>query len=118
VAALASSLPDGDRYKVWLLLLAPSVSLAVTAIWLWAQVEIANYMQDRKIRSVAKNIRTTLQASLANPNTSEEHRLVIRKKLEEIDLIIADRELSRIRSLVPVTFSDVRKTHSETATHK
>jgi hypothetical protein len=113
LVALANSLPEGSRAKFWLTLIAPSVSVVLSVMWLWAQVEIANYMQDRKLKSLVSDAKSNLQEALNNPNTSEEHRNVIRKKLEEIELIVADRELGRIKSLSPISLSDVRKSQSE-----
>ena len=70
------------------------------------QVEIASYMQNRKLRSVVRTTTAVLLDALNNPNTSEDHRNDIRKKLEEIELIIADRELGRIRLLSLSTVTD------------
>jgi hypothetical protein len=114
LVTLANSLPNESRIKFWLILISPSVSVVLSVIWLWAQVEIANYMQDRKLRSLVKSIKTTLQDALNNPNTSEDHRNVIRKKLEEVEIIIADRELGKIRSLTPITFSEAQRNQSGT----
>lgn len=113
LVALANSFPEGSRVRFWLTLIAPSVSAVLSVMWLWAQVEIANYVQDRKLKSLVRDAKSNLQEALNNPNTSEEHRNVIRKKLEEIELIVADRELGRIKSLSPISFTDIRKSQSE-----
>jgi len=63
-------------------------------------------MQNRKLRSVVRTTTAVLLDALNNPNTSEDHRNDIRKKLEEIELIIADRELGRIRLLSLSTVTD------------
>ena len=45
--------------------------------WLWLQVEIANYVQWLKVRSLARSAKSTLQEAMANPDTSAKHKAVI-----------------------------------------
>jgi len=103
MVAIASTLPEDSLIKPWLMYAAPATSVALSAIWLWSQLEIANYMRDRKIKVLAERTRLTLLDSINNPATSEEHRNVIRGKLEQLEVIVADRELERIKDLTPVT---------------
>lgn len=107
--ALASSLPEGSRLRFWLTLVAPCFSVVLSALFLWAQIEIANFMQDRKVKVLVRRTQETLQAALRNEHTSESHRRLIKKKLEELDLLVADRELKRIKEMVPITIANYKK---------
>jgi hypothetical protein len=106
---LADSFPDSNPFKVWLKVAAPSASVVLSILWLWCQVEVANYMRDRKLRSVIRKTKTILEDALNNPQTSEGHRNEIREKLQQLELTVADRELARIQSLAPITASDIQR---------
>lgn len=99
-----------NLWKSWLIVASPSVSIILSALWLWFQVGIANYVQDLKLKQLVRSTKAILLEALDNPNTSDDHREAIRKRLEELELIIADRQMKQIRSLSPVTASDIRKT--------
>lgn len=114
LAAIASSLPNENSLKFWLLILAPSISVLVGVLWLWTQVEIANYWQDRKLKTIVKTAKRVLLEALENPNTSEEHRKLLQKKLEETELVIADIHLGRIKSMSALlTVSDIKDIESK-----
>jgi len=106
--AFANSLPDDNLIKPWLLFASPSVSLAASALWIWVQVEVANKVQDIKIKLLAKRLRVFLRTALEDKNCSGEHRQKLETRLHELDIIIADRDLGRLRSLTPITSDDIR----------
>ena len=112
LAAIANYLPPTSPFRTGLILVSPSVSVVLGLVWLWAQVEIANYVQDRKLTSLVQNTKATLVEALRNPTTSLEHKEVIRKKLEELELMIADRGLLRIKSLSVISSEGIRKSES------
>jgi hypothetical protein len=78
-------------------------------VWLWLRVEVANYVQWLKVKAFAKSAKLTLQESLNNPSTSEEHKKVIRARLEEVELLLADHQMKRIRSVATITVKDVQE---------
>ncbi len=104
----ANSLPDSSHIKFWLVLAAPSVSVFLGVIWLWLRVEIANYVQGLKVRSIARAAKATLQEALANPSTSEEHKSRIRSRLEEVEMLLSDHQMKRIRAISTVTIHDLQ----------
>ena len=109
VAALANSLSNQNPFKQWLILAAPSVSVLVTAIWLWLQVMILNLLHDREVMSLTASAKETLIEALNNPNTSEAHRTLIQKQLEELELLSINRKMERIKTLAIVQEADFRK---------
>jgi hypothetical protein len=74
LVVLASSLPENSRVRLWLTLIAPFLSVALTVIWLRAQVEIVTYMKNRKMKILGERARGVLQEALKNPNTSSSSR--------------------------------------------
>ncbi len=108
--AIANNFPDSSSAKLWLTLAAPAVSVILGGGWLWIQVEVANYVLDRKVRLLVNRTRTQLQEALDDTLTSQKHRAAIRRKLEELELIMADRELRRIKSLTPFSAESLRET--------
>lgn len=108
LAFVATSLPDTNTLKPWLLYAAPSVSIILGGLWIWTQVKIVNYFRDREFKRVIDQTRKTLEEALANPNTSEEHKKDIRKKLEEFDLLNVDRTMKKLKMLEVATASDVQ----------
>ena len=95
----ANQLPEADPLKQWLLLVAPTVSITLTAIWLWLKVEIANFVQDKKVKSLANAAKIALQEALENPLTSDLHKEKIRIHLEEVESLLAARHLSKLKNL-------------------
>jgi hypothetical protein len=106
----ATSLPDTNQWKQLLLLASPSLSVFVGVAWLWIRVQIANYVQWKTMQSLAKGAKATLLEAIANPNTSDEHKKKLRARLEEVELILSDHQLKRIRDFTVVTAQDVRDT--------
>lgn len=107
LVAFANSLDANNRFKPWLLLAAPSVSLALSAIWLWSRLRISNYLRDREVAAVLARTRATLAAAIANPEASDEHRANLRKQLEELDRVAVAREMEKVKMLPPVGTEDL-----------
>ena len=90
LVVLARSLPDTNPWKTPLLIVAPSVTVIVSAIWLFAwRSIIALYRQKQRKRLFAE-AKKTLSEGIENPHASEEHRAVLRKRLEAFQLLEAE----------------------------
>jgi hypothetical protein len=111
---LGNSLPAGSRLKPWILLAAPSLSIFFSRVWLWLQVYIVNYLQDREAKSVIDSAKRTLEEALKNSNTSEGHRKKIRQQLETLELVAVDRQMERIKALRITTEEEVQAPHGST----
>jgi hypothetical protein len=109
---IAAHLPDNDAARPWLLYLAPSVSIVLSAIWIWVQVEIGNRFRDKEVHQLFEKARGTLQEALANPNTSPEHRQTLQKQLEDLEMLSVRRVMDRIKSLKVITSDDIPKESS------
>ncbi len=78
-----------------LLYIAPAVSVIAGAIFYQVKLQANWYGERWQI----KRARKTLERQLSYPHTSEEHKSQIRKMLEELDQVVANAELNRIKLL-------------------
>jgi hypothetical protein len=107
VAVIASGLEESNPLKHSLLYAAPSLSILLSAAWIWAQVAIANYFRDKEVQLLVGSAKSALESALKNPNTSIEHKEKIRKELEQLELVTVESLMSRVNSLKINTSSDV-----------
>jgi hypothetical protein len=107
LVVLANSLPESSKIKPWLLLAAPSVSLGLSATWLWCRIRLSNYLRDREVAAVITKTRATLAAAIANPDVSDEHRADLRRQLEELDRVAVAREMEKVKLLPPIAPPDM-----------
>lgn len=96
---IANSLPEGSVWKPWVLYLAPSFAVLLSAIWLWTQRQIASHFREREVSDLFQRAKNTLEAALRNPNTTPEHRTRLQKQLEELEMLDVGRVVDRIKSL-------------------
>ena len=75
-----------------LLYAAPAATVIVGSLLYYVEIQVSRYAE----RRVAKNARKTLEAALANPLTSDEHRARIRAKLEALEEVLTTREVERV----------------------
>lgn len=82
---LANNLPDNYAYKSWLILIAPTISVALSAFWVWSKIRVDAYIGDRKTERILKELRTEIENDLKNPHTSEEHKKLLKAQLEKFE---------------------------------
>jgi len=100
---LAQSLPDDSVLRSWIVVLAPSVSVALSALWLWIRREIDRQIERRRFEAAIREARAALMAGVENPNTSDAHKEELRKHLEELEMLLVQANMDRIRILRPRT---------------
>ena len=83
LVVLAQNLPESNPCKKWLILCAPAATTGMSALWLW----ICQLMQTQKHRKVIQEAQETLHKRMEDLNTSPEHREMLRKELEQIQII-------------------------------
>jgi hypothetical protein len=93
---LARQLPDSNPYKAWALLLAPSLSVTLSAALLWFQSILRTYLKLKRNDWVFQRVRTTLENFLSNPHTSAEHKERIRQQLEQLEMVKTNTELQLV----------------------
>lgn len=108
LVAIATSLPDDSGLKQWLLYIAPSVSVLLGIIWLWAQQELSSFLERIKFKMLARRVKADMTKAIDSPVSSEEHKEILRKKMEEVDLIIANKGLDELKSTVLIERTEVK----------
>lgn len=94
---LANNLPDKNPWKSWLVLLAPTLSVGISVLYVWIRKALDEYLGARKIERFVRDAKATLQEGLNNPNTSEAHRRKLRGQLEELELLVVNAKIQRVR---------------------
>ena len=99
LVALARNLPDDHPWKPWLVLLAPSLTVAIGALYSWAREGIEQYRNSRQLARLVHQAKQTVREALGNPLTTGEHRNQLQKELEALELLLVRTDLDRIRVL-------------------
>ncbi len=113
MVVIAGTLPEEHPIKPWLLYSAPTVSAFASIAWLWVQVTIGNFMQERKFNSLVAKAKKAYQDALDNPSTSDEHKAAIRKQLEELEKLVSMRHMKQLTQISPISIADVQKLHAD-----
>jgi len=96
---LANNLPDSNAWKSWLVLLAPSASIAISTLYGWVKNAIDERANRRELADVVRRARITLDEALQNPSTSDEHRKQLQRELETLELLLVKADVEKIRVL-------------------
>jgi len=97
---LVRNLPDDNVWKSWLLILAPTLSIGLSVLWLWLRKKIIEYISTKEFKNAMSQAKATLQEALQNPSTSESHKEQLCKDLERLERIAVDSQLQRVKALV------------------
>ena len=111
LALFAASWPDSSPFKQWAIYAIPSVSILLTAVYVWLQVKIANYVQEKEVASLIETGKQKLQTAMANPNTSDEHKSRLQSELEQLEVLEVERVMARVKSINVITAKDVQNFH-------
>jgi hypothetical protein len=96
---LANNLPVDSPWKSWLVIFAPSVSIAISVLYGWIKASLDRRAARKELAQVVDRAKLTLQKALENPATSQEHRRQLQKELEGLELILVKADLDKIRVL-------------------
>lgn len=96
---LANNLPADSTWKSWLVIFAPSVSIAISVLYGWIKATLDKRAARKELAEVVDRAKLTLQQALENPATSQEHRKQLQKELEGLELILVKADLDKIRVL-------------------
>lgn len=110
VAALGFGMPDNHAIKPWLILFAPTVAVVFGALWLWVRIELFAFVQRRILLRCAFEAKRSITHALANPDISPAHAKVLKKKFEDITLIIIAHNMSTMSELSDESFRSLART--------
>jgi hypothetical protein len=94
IAILASALPDGTLKSV-LIWLAPTATITVSALWIWARKQIVSYFDDKEAERVFAAARKAISQALSNSDLTPQQRADFQAKQVELDQMIVDRRMSK-----------------------
>ncbi len=87
---LAQNMRQDHPWRSWLIILAPASALAIRALFLWVKAQSLTWWNQRRFDSRIKQTRTRIDEGLANPHSSDEHKRILRERLEKINLLAVD----------------------------
>lgn len=96
---LASNLPDNYPLKSWLVIIAPSVSIAFSLIWKFLIREKNAYYKRKRVVKFKKLLLQKIEAALSDGLISSEEAAALKRKMIEIELQSIDNLANKIKSI-------------------
>jgi hypothetical protein len=96
---LAQNLDEGLRYKSWLVLLAPSLSVFLAVIWKAVVKYYNKYTRNKELREVTTSMRGIIDEGLANPALSDEVKTGLLKERADLELVYFRMLAKRLEAL-------------------
>ena len=93
--AVANLFPPDSGWRTLLIYLAPAFSYLVGATVQYLELQRIRLLERWAVKSALQ----TLRAQLSNPLTSDEHKAAIVKAMEDVEKLVATKELQRIKSV-------------------
>jgi hypothetical protein len=98
MVVLAQNLPE-STLKSWLVLAAPTASAALSWIWTWIRELVEIRVREREKRQLFATVRKTIVDALEDPLLSHEHKVSLRRQLEELEMLRVSGLYQRIKLL-------------------
>jgi hypothetical protein len=88
---LANNLPADSPWKSWLVIIAPSLSVGISALWFWAKQKIQSYYAIKAIEDAIDTVNKVLD----NHKTSDAHKEELKKELEKLEKILLQLKVNK-----------------------
>ncbi len=104
IASFADSLPEDNEFKTFLTVTAPIITVGISGLWLFIKtVYIDPFAASRKHQSTHKHISKLLEDAkrteeliVNDPNSTDDHKKQIRKKVEELEKVLIDTIIDNV----------------------
>lgn len=96
---LANNLPDNYPLKSWLVIIAPSVSIALSVFWKFISRKTNAYFKVKKIARSKKILHRKIEAALHNRLISREEAAMLKRKMIELELQSIENLSNKIRNI-------------------
>jgi hypothetical protein len=96
---LANNLPNASPWKSWLVIAAPSASVFASLVWSKATIALESLFRKREFDALVKHAQETLAQALKSDTTSPEHREKLKGELEQLQLLLVQTDVERIKTL-------------------
>lgn len=99
-------LPEKSPWKPALVLIAPGVSVALSAVWYEVRKRVRRYFRQRDLTVKVERMRRTLEAIIDNPRISQEDRDDARQRLEQLNRVKLQLDWDHLQALIEKTKQD------------
>ena len=96
---LANNLPDSYPLKSWLVIIAPSVSIAFSLLWKILIREKNAYYKRKRVIKFKKLLQKKIEAALSDGLISAEEAAALKRKMIEIELQSIDNLANKIKNI-------------------
>ncbi|WP_343668373.1 hypothetical protein [Chitinophaga sp.] len=96
---LANNLPDNYPLKSWLVIIAPTVSIAFSLIWKFLIREKNAYYKRKRVVKFKKLLLQKIEAALRDGLISSEEAAALKRKMIEIELQSIDNLANKIKNI-------------------
>lgn len=103
IVLYAQNMPDTDNFKPWLLVTVPLIAILATYGSRSSQDWWSARRHRNEPKSFYKRAKKTFTAALLDPNTSPEHKVVIRQQIEEIEKLYLQSIRSEAQRILVTT---------------
>ena len=76
-----------------LMLIAPSIAISITALWLVIKNKIDLFFNKKRQNNKLKILEIFIKQKLEKPDASQEYKLKLMAKLEEVELQLIDKKM-------------------------
>ena len=96
---LANNLPDSYPLKSWLVIIAPTVSIAFSLLWKILIREKNAYYKRKRVIKFKKLLQKKIEAALSDGLISAEEAAALKRKMIEIELQSIDNLANKIKNI-------------------
>jgi len=100
--ALVNAIPDNSHWKPLLIFASPTISIAITGIWVFVMKRLDNWLADRSLDAELRKAETALRAIEADPQSSERVKKDARTKVEALRMLKLTLHSNRAQAIVGV----------------
>jgi hypothetical protein len=98
--AFVSSVPDTNHWKPFLMFAAPTISVAISGLWILALRWLDNWIADRSLAAELRKAEIALEAIEAAQHSSERAIKEARAKVEALRLLRLTVHSNRVQAIV------------------
>lgn len=99
---LANNLPPGNQWKPWLVLIAPSLTIGISALWSWLRRKIESLLAERAFLAWIEKAKGQLQGAMQNPLTSEGHKAELAREMEKLESLAVQTAMRKAGRLAVI----------------
>jgi len=100
LVVFANNLPDDNLLKPWLVLFAPSISIAISSFWIWLKAQTEKINKNLVTNRQLLKAEQTVKKLNEDPNISNENKEKSRKMLEQLQMKALRSQLKRVELLI------------------